>query len=364
MAGAAGAGSHVHFRRILLLKPCCIGDVIFATPLLGVLRRAYPDSRIDWAVASPAAGALHGHPHIHTRIDTGPLANPAARPSSLLRLVGALRRGRYDLIVVPDRSRLLAWAALLGGAPVRAGLDSGGRGATYTVRAPVDPHAVRHEAEIYLDVARAMGLDARDAWASAPPSPAALADADALLRELDVDGRRLALVHPGGGVNAGMRMVEKRWPAPNFAALAERVAAALGPDARIAVLGRQSDQAATDTFRAHLQTPPLDLSNRLSLAVTAALASRCALYIGNDNGVAHLAAAAGARTLLIFGPSDPRRYGPFAPPDRARYAWRPVVLPASGVSAGAPLDFDWARDGVTVDEAWEQARALLGLAER
>lgn len=351
------------YRRIVLLKPCCIGDVVFATPLLGALRRAFPKSRIDWAVGSAALDALRGHPHISALIDTGEQANPAARPLPMLRLVAALRRGRYDLIVVPDRSRLLGIAALLAGIPARAGLDSGGRGFAYTIRAPVEANAIRHEAEIYLDVARAMGLATGGEWAYAPPGPDALAEADTLLRCMGLAGSRLVLVHPGGGVNAGMRMVEKRWPAANFAALAERIAAALGPETRIAVLGRPSDRPAIDALLSALKTPPLDLSNGPSLAVTAALASRAALYVGNDNGVAHLAAAAGARALLIFGPSDPRRYGPFAPPERARFAWRPVDVPVGGVSQGAPLGFDWARDGVTVDEAWAQARALLGLPE-
>jgi ADP-heptose:LPS heptosyltransferase len=350
------------YRRIVLLKPCCIGDVVFATPLLGVLRRAFPESHIAWAVGSTAIDALRGHPHLNELIDTGEKANPAARPRDLLRLVAALRRGRYDLIVVPDRSRLLGMASLLAGIPARAGLDSGGRGFAYSIRAPVDANAVRHEAEIYLDVARAMGLESDGVWAYTRPGPETQAEAETLLRRLGLEGDKLVLVHPGGGVNAGMRMVEKRWPAPNFAALAERIAAALGPEARIAVLGRPSDQPAIDALRGALRTPPLDLTNGPSLAVTAALASRAALYLGNDNGVAHLAASAGARALLIFGPSDPRRYGPFVPPERARYAWRPVTLRPGGVSAGAPLDFDWVRDGVSVDEAWVQARALLDLS--
>src|SRR5262249_53389837 len=102
-----------------------------------------------------------------------------------------------------------------------------------------------------------------------------------------------------------------------------------------------------------------NLTNRISLPVISALASMSALYIGNDNGVAHLAAASGSKVLMIFGPSDPRRYAPFVPPDRARVAWRPVSLPAQGVSAGTPFQFDWERDGVGVDEAWTEAQKLL-----
>jgi ADP-heptose:LPS heptosyltransferase len=345
-------------RRIVLLKPCCIGDVIFATPLLMALRRAYPAVQIDWAVGSMAISALRGHPAIDHLIDTGSLANPASRPLSLARLVRRLRG--YDLAVVPDRSRLYSLATLLAGIPRRAGLDSAGRGLAYNIAAPIDPSEIRHEAEIYLDVGRALGLDVSNCWASVPPTAEALAAADSILGEHGLAGKPPILVHPGGGVNAGMTLIEKRWPPERFAALADRLAEALGT--AVVMLGLESDRPALDAFRAAFKRPLVDLSNRLSLAVTGALASRAALYLGNDNGVAHLAAASGGKVLMIFGPSDPRRYAPFVPPDRARFAWRPIDLPSGGVSAGAPLHFDWARDGVGVDEAWEQASALLGIA--
>lgn len=349
----------VRAERIIILKPCCIGDVVFTTPLLMALRRAYPVAQIDWAVGSMAIAALRGHPAINMLIDTGPLANPAARPGSMLRLVRTLRRGRYDLAVVPDRSRLLGLAVLQALIPNRAGLDSGGRGFAYTIRAVIDPVTIRHEAEIYLDVGRALGLDVSDCWANVPPTADSLTAADAILREHGIPGERLIVVHPGGGVNAGMTMLLKRWPPERFAGLAARAADALGNGAQIAVIGLESDRDSVEAFRAALGRPVIDLTSRLSLPVTAALAARAALYIGNDNGVAHLAAAAGARVLMIFGPSDPRRYAPFVPPDHARFAWRPVKLPAGGVVAGAPPGFDWAQHGVTVDEAWEQARPLL-----
>lgn len=349
------------FRRIVLLKPCCIGDVIFATPLLSALRRAYPDAQIDWVVGSMAINALRAHPAIHALIDSGPLANPASRPGSLLRLLTRLRG--YDLVVVPDRSRLYSLAALLAGIPQRAGLDSGGRGFGYTLKARIDPAAIRHESDIYLDVGRALGIDVSHCYVNVPPSASALRRAAELQAQHGLVERRFVIVHPGGGVNAGMSMVAKRWPAERFAALARRVAEALGTGTSVVLIGLPSDRAALDGVKAGLSDSVhsvIDLSNALSLAEIAALATRAALYMGNDNGVGHLAAAAGARLLMIFGPSDPRRYGPFVPPSQARYAWRPVDLPAGGVAAGAPLDFSWERDGVSVDEAWLQAQALIG----
>ncbi len=344
-------------RRIVLVKPCCIGDVVMATALLTALRRGCPNAAIDWAVGSMAIAALRDHPDIHQVIDSGPLANPAAKPGSLLRLVRQLRAGHYDLAVVPERSPLIGIATLLAGIPRRAGLDSAGRGFTYTIKAPIDPAAVRHEAEIYLDVARALGLAADNCWANVPPSPASLEAARAIMAQAQINDEPLIVIHPGGGVNAGMTMTAKRWPADRFAALADRVADAVG--AAVAVIGVESDRPAVEIFRQQLQHPLIDLTNRLSLPVIGALASRAALYIGNDNGVAHLAAASGGKVLMIFGPSDPRRYAPFVPPDRARVAWRPVALPERGVNAGIPASFDWDRDGVTVDEAWAEAQKLI-----
>jgi heptosyltransferase-2 len=348
-----------NLKRIVMLKPCCIGDVVFATPLLKALRRGYPEAQIDWAVGSMAIGALRGHPALHALIDTGPRANPATPPVVLLRLALTLRRGRYDMAVVPDRSRWLGLATLLAGIPVRVGLDSAGRGFAYTVRALINPAEVRHEAEIYLDVARKLGLDTRDCWADIPPRESALQEATHVVESLNLAGQPFMIVHPGGGVNVGMTMIEKRWPPERFAALADRLAGALS--AQILVIGLESDRLAVDGVLKALQHPAHDLVGKLSLSVTAALASMAALYVGNDNGVGHLAAAGGAKVLMIFGPSDPRRYAPFVPPDRARHVWRPIALPTGGVSTGARLDFTWERDGATVDEAWEHATQVLNL---
>ncbi|MCC7448666.1 MAG: glycosyltransferase family 9 protein [Anaerolineae bacterium] len=345
-------------RRIVLVKPCCIGDVIMATALLTALRRGYPDAEIDWVVGSMAIAALRGHPDLHQVIDSGPLANPASKPGSMLRLVRLLRAGRYDLAVVPERSPLTGIATVLARIPQRAGLDSAGRGFSYTIKAPIDPAMVRHEAEIYLDVARALGLSTDNCWVNVPPSPQSLQAAQAILTE--AKGKPLIVVHPGGGVNAGMTMTEKRWPADRFAALADRVADVLG--GAIAVIGVESDRPAVERFCQCLQHPLIDLTNRLPLSVIGALASLSALYIGNDNGVAHLAAASGGKVVMIFGPSDPRRYAPFVPADRACFVWRSVPLPDRGVNAGIPTDFNWERDGASVDEAWVEAQKLIGVS--
>jgi ADP-heptose:LPS heptosyltransferase len=342
-------------RRILLVKPCCIGDVVFATPLLAALRRAFPEAHITWLINASIAPVLYEHPHLNTVFEVGDTANPAA-PRRLFSFVRQLRRLRADAVFVPDRSRWYSLAVRLAGIPMRVGLDSAGRGFAYTHKATIRPEFVRHEAEIYLDLARLLNIPTDGLWAFVPLTAQASVQAERALHEARLAHGGYLMVHPGGGVNVGMRMVEKRWAAENFAALAERLADRLS--AQIAVIGAASDREAVARFKAALTTPCQDWSERFSLTETAALAVRAALYIGNDSGVGHLAAAAGAKVLMIFGPSDPRRYAPFVPPTQARYAWRPVALPQGGVASGAPRAFDWARDGVSVDEAFAVACAL------
>ncbi len=346
--------------RILILKPCCIGDIIFTTPLLSALRRGYPAASIDWAVGSWSAAAIVGHPMLHRVIDTGARSNPAATPRGLLKLVRLLRAGRYDLLVVPDRSRWLSLAALLSGTPTRVGLDSGGRGFGYTRRAPIDPRQVRHESEIYLDLARILGLQTADCWAQVGIEAAAQDAVVRLLADIVPPNQPLIMVHPGGGVNPGMTLTSKRWPPDRFAELARHVADFT--KGFIIILGSEGDRAAIDQItKALSQTPSLNVAGQLTMPQIAAMAAlpRTALYIGNDNGIAHLAAAAGAQTLMIFGPSDPRRYAPFVPTERAAVAWRSVDVPAEGVAGGGIAGFDWERDGVSVAEAWQQAVRLL-----
>lgn len=120
-----------------------------------------------------------------------------------------------------------------------------------------------------------------------------------------------AVIHPGGAVNPGALMLQKRWPAERFVGLAvalrERGLAVLltgGPD--------EIELAEDIAARAGLPAAA-NLAGRLSLLQTAALIEQAALYVGADTGVSHLAAAAGTPAVVIFGPTNPLRYGPRGP---------------------------------------------------
>ncbi len=316
---------------------------MLATAALQALRRRYPQAHITWAVGSWSKAVVEHHPLLDTVLDTGSEALPVKSAVGFMRLVRQLRSGHFDLAVSLVRSPLMSLAVLLSRIPFRAGLDSAGRGFGYNIRAPIDPHQPRHEADVYLDAVRALGSDAKDCWANVPVHDADRAAVKAVLADLQTP---FLVIHPGGGRNPGMVMDAKRWPAEHFAALAERLSRKYG--AGVVIIGGAGDKALVDAVASRLQVPHKALIGQLSFGQIAALAQMSMLYVGNDTGMTHLAAAAGAHTVMILGPSDPIRYAPFTPDAIA--LWKPAAVQAGGVAQGAPTDWDWTRDGIGVDE--------------
>lgn len=336
-----------HPARVLIIKPCCIGDVLFATPLLATISAA-TQAHIGWLVGRHSRAALLGNPRLSALLDAGELGASHYPFGAMMSMALRLRRKQFAAAFIPDRSPALALLALLAGIPYRAGLNSRNRGLGLSAAAEVDDRqSAKHEVEIYLDVARAAGLPvSADPRLEYHPTTEAQSAADALLLSLPLDRARPTItIHPGGGVNPGGQLPSKRWPVQHFAAIAARLA----EQANVLVLGGAGDDdhqlAATvqqgDT-RIH------NLAGRLDLAATGALLQRTALHLGNDTGVSHLAVACGCRTLAIFGPTSVLRYGLYGPPTQVRN-----LYPASCEDGGGNTA------AVTVTQVWEAVAAMV-----
>lgn len=343
-------------RSLAILKPCCFGDVLLTTPLLGVLRRAYPEARIDFVVGSHARAAVEANPLIDNRIDCGRVGQGGYPLAEVLTVIRKLRAGRYDAIFVPDRSPALALAASLGGAHFTIGLSSGWRGLPYNHRVPVSPDDIRHEADLYLDLARALNVPTEYAAVEYTPPAADRKAALHALEQHNLLDKTFILIHPGGGQNPGMTFHEKRWPPSNFARLVTQLMRETGLP--VALVGGLGDDPILAAVNGLINVPLTDFGPR-PWGQIGALAERCVLYIGNDTGATHMAVGAGTRVAMILGPSDPRRYAPYGPPNWVNYAWREWNVPAAGVSAGAP-GFSW-KDGATVEDVFATVMRLLYL---
>ncbi len=308
-------------KRILVVKLADVGDVLTATPALRALRRTFPSSEITALISPHCREVLDGNTSVDRllwfdkrRFDAvGGLRTPGLA-AGLAGLGWTLRRFGFDALVLlhhlttPQGAAKYAGLSLAAGAPIRAGLDNG-RGGFLTHRAPDRGFGARHEVEYWNDVVGLLGV-APDYGPLEFPSPVRDGvTADALLDALPAP--RVA-IHAG----AGSFSLARRWPLEDYARLVQRLTAHL--DVSVVLVGGRDEAGIGAALRE--AGPPdriLDLTGRTTLGQLGALLARCHLFVGNDSGVMHLAAAVGTDILALFGPSNHRAWGPWTPTARS-----------------------------------------------
>lgn len=311
-------------RRVVVIKPCCMGDVLMATPAVAALKRALPEAYIAMAVGGWSRQAVAHNPRLNDIIDA-PIGNEATKLADYRALARQIRRGNFGAALVLDRSPLLNMVPYLARVPVRAGLDSDNRGLALTHPVECPPDKARHEVEWYLDVVRALGLSAprAEAYLEFYPTEGERAEAGRALSEAGVeesDGGYVAL-HLGGGANPGMKLLSKRWEPQRWARIADWLAETY--ESNILLLGGpgNEDREAAERLQEALffstRAYVTDLVGKLEWGAMGALIERCNLFLGHDTGAMHLATAVRTPVVAVFGPSDPIRYGPWDPSRRS-----------------------------------------------
>lgn len=340
-------------KRILVIKPCCLGDLLMATPAIRALNMRFPEAAIDVLTNDWTAPALAYNPRI-----AEVLAYPArTTPAQLLATSGWLKKRRYDLGIALDRSPTVSLLLRMARIPVRAGVDNNGRGIGLTHR--IVPRPFEHETELYLRVVESIGVRRQGLEPEYSPSPALDAQAAALLPS---DDERFVVLHPGGAINPGVTMISKRWPPDRYGALATRLKRELGVE--VVLVGAASDRDAIIDVKADAGVPLIDLSEQIDFPTLAAVIARARLYIGNDSGAGHLAAAVGTPQVSIFGPTSPLRYRPLG--KRAVVCAPAASWDTDQGDLRKGVAIDWLRDirQVHVDEVFDTCVALLESDDR
>lgn len=271
--------------KILFVTATRIGDAVLSTGILNWLVAQTPDARVTIACGRPSAPLFEAFPRLERLliIDKRPWS------AHWLALWAACVGTSWDL-VVDLRGSALAWVLMAGRRVVYRRRDE-------TV------HGVQALASLF-------GL-------RPPPPPS-------LWTTADHERRAAGVIPPGGavlGVGPTANWRAKEWPAARFVSLIEHLTGPRGllPGARVAVFGAAAERAAADPVLAAIPTERcIDLVGTADLVTVAACLKRCDLYIGNDSGLMHMAAAMGTPTLGLFGPGNEARYGPWG-------AWTAVV---------------------------------------
>lgn len=338
-------------QKALMLLPCCLSRVMLATPLLAAISKAFPTIQIDWAVSDEARPAIAGNPRLTELIRTGHGYLLGTARGELQELVGRLREEVYDTCFIPSRSSLLAWVAWQARIPQRIGLSAGGRGFAHSLAVGFPP-GEQHEAAVYLEIARAIGIDTgmgrRLPMEFYPQDSARTTVTQRLIDELDWLGDRpLVILHPGGGDGAFSVDPRKQWPLERFVLLGNEIVRRY--DAQILLVGGPQDCDSAKAIAGMMFAPVGNWAGRVSLGEVGALAEMADLYIGNDTGPTHIAAAVGCPTVAIFGPSNPAISAPYGPGGRVVSVWH----------GEEKRPFSW-EEGVTVDTVMQAVNQLLG----
>lgn len=364
-APRAGLADMPDDARLLVIRPDHLGDVLFMTPALRLLRHARPHAHVTALVGPWAARVLQGNPAVDevltcpfpgfTRQRKGSLWEPYRL---LYDYAKRLAAQRFDaaLILRPDHW----WGALL----------------AYRARIPCRLGTARPETIPFLTLALADAPSQHEVArnlalvAALPPSPLIgegpavgaglafyLTDEDRTFADRmlgDQDAAWIA-IHPGAGAPV------KRWRPDAWAQVGSILARETG--ARIILTGSADEARQCQEIAALMQPPPLVLAGQTDLGGLAALYARCRLVLGPDNGPLHLAVAVGTPTVHLYGPADPASFGPWGDPARHR-----IVTLGIGCSPCRHLDWPKVELGehpcvwaIPVERVMEEVRRILQL---
>ncbi|NJD68841.1 MAG: hypothetical protein C3F12_05900 [Candidatus Methylomirabilota bacterium] len=287
-------------KRVLVIKLRYLGDVLLSTPVLAALRAACPEVRLSMLINPGTEAVIAENPDLNEVL----IVERSGSPLCQLRFVAGLRRRRFDLVVDLTDGDRAAILSRLTGAAVRVGFNRRDRwrGRLYTHLVPVRQQPIPMVRQ-HLMALEAVGIPAA-------PSPPVLKvrAVDETAATAALTAVRIAPTEPFVALHPGARWWFKSWPADRFAAVIDYIQGKLG--LKVALLGGDQEQAVAKVIGEHVETGCRSLVGRLTVLELAALLRRAALFVGNDSGPMHIAAAMGTPVIGLFGPSDPRVWGP------------------------------------------------------
>ncbi|MBW8876662.1 MAG: glycosyltransferase family 9 protein [Acidobacteria bacterium] len=298
--------------RILLVRTSALGDIVHALPVLTALRRQLPEAKIGWVVEESMAPLLQGHPDLdellvvrlrHWRRSLGVENLRELRaflssldrfaPDAVLDLMGNHKAGVISALTLADR---------------RIGFARSARrepSSAIWISQPVVPRGI-HAVDRMLSLLDALDLPAEPA----DFGPEKLFREETATERDVAAGEPFVLLHPGAG------WANKRYPPAWWGEAARRLHAAAGVPTWVAVARGEEELAAGVQAAGGeaVRTVPAP-----DLPTLAALIRRARLMLGGDSGPTHLAHAMGTPVLMVMGPTDPERSGPYGAPDHALY---------------------------------------------
>ena len=301
-------------RKILIIRPRFLGDLILATGLTRVIKENWPDSEISILAESPFAEALEHHPDLKEVLVFN--AGRKNNPLYLWKFYEELRRRGFDITLDLFGNPRTAQMSFFSGAPARIGFDLRGRTWAYTQLAPPSsaplPSGRRPVVEAYLDQVRVLGMKAGGPYRSyLKVGDEEKGHVRKLLGRAQLKpGEKIAVLAPGASWPA------KHWPIEKFSELGARLKA---QGFRVLAIFGPKEKKLVEDFKDRMDKDWI-LIQQPSLRGLMAFVEAADVLVSNDAGPMHVGPAVGTPTLGIFGPGEPEVWFPYGKPHRVLYA--------------------------------------------
>jgi ADP-heptose:LPS heptosyltransferase len=295
-------------KRILVINPFGIGDVIFSMPLVEALKKAFPEASIGFLCNERTQSLVAMNPFIaktfvFCRDDFRAFwkKSPVLFFKELWKLLSLIRRERYETLFDLSLAREYSFWAMLIGIKKRIGFDYKGRGIFLSRKKKILSYSGGHVSDIQLELLELAGV----AQGGAKPS-------FQLEKERQSPGAshqsRILAIAPGGGKTWGANAIFKQWDPQRFAESANLFLRTHAH--KVVVLGDESERPLLEKTAALIRAQA-EIFCGQPLSKVCALLSEADILLCNDGGLLHLANALGVKTVSIFGPVDEKVYGPY-----------------------------------------------------
>lgn len=336
-------------RRILIRSVNWVGDAVMTTPAIGAIRYHFPKAEIT-LLANPLVGQLFSPHEWVDRVIVFDRNGAHKGVTGRLRLAAELRRHAFDAAIILPNSFDSALVPWLAGIPVRIGKNSDGRGWMLTGRYRPDNRSIAgHEVEYYLNLVRHFGISGQMNAPRLYTTPSEDREALVRLAEHGITGSDFVIgINPGAAYGSA-----KRWYPERFAEAGRLLAAERS--AKLVVFGGPGETEIAADISRELGGECLNLAGRTGVRELMALIRRCNLFITNDSGPMHIAAAFGVPLVAIFGSTDHTGTSPYT--DKAVIVRKDVACAPCKLRE-CPTDHECMK-AVTAEDVVTAARQLF-----
>lgn len=303
-------------KRFLIINPFGIGDVLFTTPVIRAIKKAYPQSYISYWCNDRVATVLKNNPYVDKIIalSRGDLKKISNRSwldgiKANVGLFKSIKAQKSNICLDFSLDHRYSMISKLCSIKKRIGFDYKNRGRFLTDKINLGSYEGKHVIEYYLELLKPLNIPPAGTEMELYNSSGAMNKSRQTLKDLKIDADDLKIgIAPGGGGSWGKDAALKHWPNDYFACLADKL---IDINAKIIILADPSEISITKKMIQSMKHKPADLSGKTSLEQLAAIIANLDLLICNDGGPLHMAKALKIKTVSIFGPVDDKVYGPY-----------------------------------------------------